>query len=65
MMKSLLVVAALAGVANAAPLDPNSAAARVAGGALLDGQAYADAEALSDRIGQRLAGSASAERAVE
>ncbi|HZS35366.1 MAG TPA: M28 family peptidase [Polyangia bacterium] len=64
-IRSGVLVAALAGLAGAAPLDPNSAAARVAGGALLDGQAYADAQALSDRIGQRLAGSAAAERAVE
>ncbi len=55
----------LGGVASAAPPDPNSAAARLAGAALLDGQTWAAAEALSDRIGQRLAGTAPADRAVE
>lgn len=67
-MKLIAVVLAAAldtTAAHAAPLDPSSAAARLAGAALLDGHAYADAQALSDRVGQRLAGTPAAERAVE
>jgi Zn-dependent M28 family amino/carboxypeptidase len=64
-MKLVWPILLVAGAAAAAPPDPTSPAARLAGAALLDGQTYATVQALSDRIGQRLAGTAGAERAVE
>lgn len=42
-----------------------STASRLAGGALVDGKAYSYVQGLTDRVGQRFAGSPSAERAVE
>src|SRR5438270_117772 len=54
-----------AGSASAAGPDPLAVAARLAGTALVGGHAYAIVQSLTDRVGQRLAGSPGAERAVE
>ncbi len=65
-MNRLLAIILLSSVAaHAAPPDPNGVEARLAGAALMDGQAFATVESLSDHIGQRLAGSPAADRAVE
>jgi len=64
MILRLLALALTSAVAHAAP-DPNSPAARFTGAAFTDGGAYALVQSLSDKVGQRLAGSAAADRAVE
>jgi carboxypeptidase Q len=45
--------------------DPAQVAARIAGSALVGGHAYSIVQSLVDQVGQRLAGSAGADRGVE
>ena len=61
MMRAFLYLLVPA-VAAAAPPD---AAARIAGGALVGGQAHSIVQSLVDHVGGRLAGSPAADRAVE
>jgi hypothetical protein len=67
-MRITLALLALIGSdvrATPSPSDPSSPAARLLGAALAGGNAYAIVASLTDRVGQRLAGSPAAERAVE
>ncbi|MSP62023.1 MAG: peptidase M28 family protein [Myxococcales bacterium] len=60
-----LALALLAGSPAAAAPAESTVAARITGAALIDGQSYAIVQSLTDKVGHRLAGTPSAERAVE
>ncbi len=62
---SVFAVTLAAASAHAAPVDPVQTASRIAGAALVGNHAYGVVQSLVDEVGQRMAGSSGADRAVE